>query len=145
MDDLAQILQAYRSMDIAAWVATYRLIPVLIGIPLILIGALIALFGGRYAPRAICALVGTVAAVMFIPMLMFHFPLLKLNLGVVTVVGALIGGVGGLLFPPVGVFVAAGLPIGLLVGQLVGTEDWAAGFFPGLLLAGGLAAAVGRP
>lgn len=142
MRDLSLALRAYQSFDPSAWVGVYRLIPVWLGIVMAGLGLVLLLFGGGRAFRVVAGPLGALVGLLWAPVLAARLQVVappSLPLASALVLAAV-----GFAFPPAVVFVAMGLPAGLLAGQLAGPEDWFLGFVPGFLLCGTVAALLQR-
>jgi hypothetical protein len=141
--DLAQALEAYRSFNPTLWVGVYRVLPTYLGILFFLAGGALMLFGGGKAFRFIAGPAG--AAVGF---LWGGLVLARLGLAVpervASIAFAVVLGLVGFVFPPGALFFAVGIPMGMLVGQLAGPQDWVLGFLPAFLLCGTAAAVLKR-
>lgn len=134
MEQLQSILQPYRHLDPLGWVGVFRFLPVGGGVAAALFGLVMMLFGGRQLFRLVAAPVGALIAVVWAAPLAA-----RLGFGgvqQVTQVATIGLFAAGLLWPPVVLFFAFGVPAGLLGGQLVGANDWILGFGPGFLLGG---------
>lgn len=135
MDTLERAFEHYRHVDPIGWISVYRLLPASAGVGLAVLGAFLILFGGRRLFRLVAGPLGALLAAVWAGTLAT-----RLGFGPVqrqaTVVStfALLG--AGFLFPPIVVFLAFGLPVGLLAGQLAGSADWLLGFAPGLMVGG---------
>ena len=140
--ELADALQAYRSLDPEAWLRLYRVFPIGVGIVLVALGVVMLLFGGGRFFRFVAGPMGAWAGYVCVPVVLAEFGI-RHDAAVVTLAAALLG-VGGVLFPPLAVFFAFGLPAGLMLGNAVGRSDWPLGFLPGFIATGTLAAAMHR-
>jgi hypothetical protein len=135
VEPLQNAFEPYRHLDPLGWVGVFRFMPVWGGLVAVALGVLMMLFGGRQLFRLVAGPLGAlIAAVWAVPLaarLGFGGSLKQISL--VATFG-LFG--AGLLWPPVVVFFAFGIPAGLLGGQLAGPNDWILGFGPGFLLGG---------
>lgn len=135
MDTLERAFEPYRHLDPIGWIGVYRFLPASAGVGLAVLGAFLILFGGRRVFRLVAGPLGALLAAVWAGTLAT-----RLGFGSVqrqaTVVStfALLG--AGFLFPPIVVFLAFGLPVGLLAGRLAGPADWLLGFAPGLMVGG---------
>jgi hypothetical protein len=141
--NLSEALEAYRSFNPAAWVGVYRVLPTYLGILFVLLGLGLLLFGGGRAFRLLAGPAGAAAG--------FLWGSLVLNrLGISVPERVATFGLGGALalvgfiFPPGALFFAVGMPMGMLVGQIAGPQDWFLGFLPAFLLCGTAAAVLKR-
>jgi hypothetical protein len=143
LDAYLSALEPYRGYHPDGWVALYRILPTWFGLLLALLGAVLLPFGSGRAFRLVAAPLGALVGFFLTPAALevFHLPV---SAGMSASVGAVVLFVAGVIFPPVVIFFAAGLPLGLLAGKLVGSEDFLLGFVPGLLLAGALGAVFHR-
>jgi hypothetical protein len=136
-------LEPYRHLDPLGWVRVYTLLPTAGAVVAVALGVLLLLFGGRRLFRLLAAPLGAIIALVWIPALAARlgYP----SLPPLVVPGAAIGlALVGLVLPSLVVFVAFGLPAGLLAGQLAGPADWLLGFAPGFVGGGALAVALHR-
>jgi hypothetical protein len=143
VEALLRALEPYRHLDPPGWIGVYTLVPPAFGLVAMALGILLLLRGGRRLFRLVAAPLGALIAALGTPVLAgrLGYPALP-----ATVVPALAIALGlcGLLFPPLVVFLAFGIPAGLLAGQLAGPADWLLGFAPGLLAGGALGVALHR-
>ena len=135
MEQIQSAFEPYRHLDPIGWVGVFRFLPVWGGLISILVGTLMLLFGGRQLFRVVAgplgALIATVWAGPLAQRLGFGSSLRQITL--VATIGLLMA---GLLWPPLVVFCAFGIPAGLVGGQIAGPNDWILGFGPGFLLGG---------
>ena len=135
MGDVSQALRAYQSFDPSAWVSASRLIPIWLGLGMVGVGTALLLFGGnRQVFRLVAGPLGALAGWLWAPVLAARFKLVAPPYLPPVFAGVL--AVLGLAFPPGVVFVALGIPAGLLAGHLAGPKDWFLGFVPGFLVCG---------
>jgi hypothetical protein len=139
----SELLEAYQSPNPAEWVGAYRLFPTWIGILLVLVGAVLLLFGGGKAFRIVGGVLAAVAGYLWVPVAVEKFGITSPPQMLGVVAAAVLAALGFAL-PPGGVFFTFGLVAGLLGGQLVGPNDWIIGFLPALLIVGSIAAVLHR-
>lgn len=143
MEHVQRALAPYRHLDPIGWVGVFRFLPVWAGLACAIIGTLMMLYGGRHLFRLVAgplgALIATVWAGPLAVRLGFGANVKHIGLGATF---ALM--VAGLIWPPVVVFFAFGVPAGLLCGQLAGPTDWLLGFGPGFFLGGALGVVMHR-
>ncbi len=154
MERLLQAFEPYRHVDPAGWVGVYRNAPVPAGIVAALLGVLLLVRGRGLLFRLVAGPLGALIGAAWTAPVLTRFGVTG-NHAVLTSGATTALAVLGLAWPPPIVFLAFGLPTGLLAGQLAGPNDWLLGFGPGFLLGGavgvvfqtvvaaGLAAAVG--
>lgn len=136
-------LEPYRHLDPAGWFALAPKLPVWAACVLLGVSVAMVLFGGGRLFRLVAAPLGVfVAAVWFGPLAArLGFPKAQAE---ASVGGMIVLGVAGLFSPPIVIFAAIGVPVGLLVGNLVGPTDWLLGFAPGFLFGGAMGVVFGR-
>lgn len=143
MNRFAHVLEAYQRFDPSGWVGVYRFLPVWAGLLLVALGVVLLIFGGGNWFRLVAGPMAALAG-------LFWGPVVALRLGVAAVTPTIsmavagVLGLGGFLFPPLAVFLAVGLPVGLFAGQLAGPSDWFLGFVPAFLVAGMFASLLHR-
>jgi hypothetical protein len=140
---LAQSLEAYQRFDPPGWIDVYRAFPFWAGLIGVALGLLMLLFGNGRLFRLVAGPLGAVVAVLWAPLLATKLGF-SASAKQATIVAAIALGGLGFMFPPGSLFFIAGVPGGLIVGELVGGADWVLGFFPGLLVTGALAASAHR-
>jgi hypothetical protein len=135
VEQFQNAFEPYRHLDPIGWVGVFRFIPVWGGLVAIALGVLMMLFGGRQLFRLVAgplgALIATVWAGPLAARLGFGSSMRQITL--VATLGLL---TAGLIWPPVVVFFAFGVPAGLIGGQIAGPNDWLLGFGPGFFLGG---------
>lgn len=135
MEQFQNAFEPYRHLDPIGWVGVFRFLPVWGGLVAIVVGVLMLLFGGRQLFRLVAgplgALIATVWAAPLAARLGFGASIRQ-----ITLVATLSLLMAGLLWPPVVVFFAFGVPAGLVGGQIAGPNDWLLGFGPGFFLGG---------
>lgn len=128
-------IEPYRHADPTGWVGIYKLAPFWAGGIAIAFGVFMLLFGGRRFFRMVAAPLGALIAGVWVT------PLAQ-RLGYTGGTQELVWGAAVVLFlagvfmPPAVVFMAFGIPAGLLGGQLAGGTDWLLGFGPGFIVGG---------
>jgi hypothetical protein len=143
LESLQRVLEPYRHLDPLGWVGVYRALPASAGGALVALGVLLLLVGGGRLFRLVAAPLGALIAVLWTQTLAARLGYQALPVQVVPTVAVMLG-LSGLLFPPLVMFFAFGLPAGFLAGQLAGDADWLLGFGPGLLAGGALGVALQR-
>lgn len=143
MEQLERAFEPYRHLDPLGWVGAFRFLPVWGGLVAMVVGVLMMLFGGRRLFRLVAgplgALIGGVWASVLAARLGFGASARTIT------TAATFGLFGlGLLYPPIVVFFAFGVPVGLLGGQLAGSADWLLGFLPGFMVGGALGVVMHR-
>lgn len=143
MEQLQNAFEPYRHLDPHGWVGVFRFLPVWGGLVAVVVGVLMMLFGGRRLFRLVAgplgALIATVWAAPLAARLGFGTSVRQLTLvSTIVLFGA------GLIWPPIVVFFAFGVPAGLAGGQLAGANDWILGFGPGFFLGGALGVVMNR-
>lgn len=143
MEQLERAFEPYRHLDPVGWVGVFRFLPVWGGLVAVVLGVLMLLFGGRRLFRLVAGPLGAVIATVWAGVLAT-----RLGFGSsarVITTGASFTLLGlGLLYPPVVVFFAFGVPVGLLGGQLAGQADWLLGFVPGFIVGGAVGVVMHR-
>lgn len=143
MDQLESAFEPYRHFDPLGWVGIFHFIPVWGGLLAMAGGTLMLLFGGRTFFRLVAgplgALIGAIWAVPLAQRLGIHVSLRQ-----VSIVASGVLFIAGMVFPPIVVFFAFGVPAGLVGGELAGPNDWALGFGPCFLVGGGLGVVMHR-
>jgi hypothetical protein len=139
--DLSGVIQALSSLDLSAWAAMPRDLPVPAAAVLCVLGLVLCFIGGGRAFRV--ALVGpaVLAGYLLAPQLA---PVLHLKHKVAQLGAAGLLGLLSLFYPPAVLFIAGGTGGALLGGELAGPEDYWGGFVPGFLLAGLLSVVAAR-
>jgi hypothetical protein len=135
MSEFLQALTAYQTLDPAGWVALYRYLPLYAGLVCVGVGSVLLLFGGGRAFRVVAGPLGLAVGLVLTAPLLGRLGMAQVDPRLPAVVGL------GLLvlcvaFPPTALFVAVGVPVGMLCGQLMGSGEYLVGFGPGFLLAG---------
>lgn len=143
MEHLQNIFEPYRHLDPLGWVGVFRFLPVWGGLLAIAFGAVMTMFGGRQLFRLVAGPLGAIIATVWATPLAARLGFGG-SLKQITLVATIVLFASGLLWPPVVVFFAFGVPAGLLGGQLAGANDWILGFGPGFLLGGAAGIALHR-
>ncbi len=135
MEKIQSAFEPYRHLDPVGWVGVFRFLPVWGGLVAIAVGALMMLFGGRQLFRLVAGPLGALIAAVWAGPLAARLGF-GASIRQITLV-ATIGLLGaGLIWPPIVVFFAFGVPAGLVGGQIAGPNDWLLGFGPGFFLGG---------
>jgi hypothetical protein len=144
MEPLQRALEPYRHLDPAGWVNVYRALPTWGAVAALALGVVMLLFGGRRLFRLVAGPLGALVAAVWGGVLAQ-----RLGLGAsaqqVSTPASVALLLLGLFFPPIVVFCAFGIPLGLLGGQLAGQTDWLMGFLPGVMVGGALGVVLHRP
>jgi hypothetical protein len=132
---LRQALQAYQRFDPPGWLSLYRVLPTYVGLLFCLLGAFYLAWGSSRALRLwtvpLGAAVGYLAGPSFIHALQIQLP------PQVVIWGPTLGlAVVGLLSPPVVLFFAVGVPVGLLAAEMTGRSDAIVALAAGFLVSG---------
>jgi hypothetical protein len=139
MEEFLRAIEAYQRFDPPGWVSLFRFFPMWAGILLALSGLLMMLFGGGKLFRVVAGPLGAAVGFLWTPLLAtkLGYGPQGAQLRIVATIG--IGGLG-LLLPAGATFFAFGIPIGLVAGDMAGS-DWVLGFIPAFFI-GGLIAVV---
>ncbi len=144
MELLQRAFEPYRHLDPVGWVGLFHFLPVWAGLLCVVLGVLMMLFGGRQLFRLVAGPLGAVIATIWAGALANRLGFGRQMNQIATV--ATIGLFGlGLLYPPVVVFFAFGVPAGLIGGQIAGPNDWILGFGPGFFFGGAAGVVMHRP
>lgn len=144
MEQLQRAFEPYRNLDPVGWVGVFHFLPVWAGLLCLVFGVLMGLFGGRQLFRLVAGPLGAVIATIWAATLANRLGFGRNMQQIATV--ATVGLFGlGLLYPPVVVFFAFGVPAGLIGGQIAGANDWMLGFGPGFFFGGALGVVLHRP
>ena len=143
MEQLTSALEPYQRLDPQGWVGAFRFLPLWGGAVALVLGVLMALFGGRRLFRLVAAPLGALIAQIWAATLATHLGFGN-NARQIVLGATVVLALAGLAWPPVVVFFAFGVPAGLIGGQLAGNADWFLGFGPGFLLGGGLGVVMHR-
>lgn len=135
MEQLQSAFEPYRHLDPLGWVGVFRFLPVWGGLIAVVAGVLMMLFGGRQLFRLVAGPLGALIATIWAGPLAARLGF-GANVRQITLVATLALFTAGLLWPPLVVFVAFGVPAGLVGGQIAGPNDWVLGFGPGFFLGG---------
>jgi hypothetical protein len=143
VEQLERAFEPYRHVDPVGWVNVFRFIPVWGGLLAVALGVTMLLFGGRRLFRLVAGPLGAVIATVWAGVLAQRLGFGASARAITTVasVGLL---AAGLLYPPIVVFFAFGVPVGLLGGQLAGNADWLLGFIPGFMVGGAVGVVMHR-
>lgn len=143
MEQLQAAFEPYRHVDPIGWVGLYRFLPVWAGLLAIVLGVLMILFGGGRLFRLVAGPLGAAIATIWAGLLAAKLGFGSMQKGITLIsTFALLG--AGFLFPPIVVFFAFGVPLGLLAGQLAGSTDWLLGFVPGFMVGGAVGVVLHR-
>lgn len=143
MEQLQLAFEPYRHLDPHGWVGAFRFLPLWGGVAAVVVGVLMMMFGGRRLFRLVAAPLGAlIATIWAVPLAV------RLGFGTMTRQISLVSTVllfgAGIIWPPVVVFFAFGVPAGLIGGQIAGPNDWILGFGPGFFLGGALGVVMSR-
>ncbi len=143
MEQLERAFEPYRHLDPNGWVGVFRFMPVWGGLLALVVGVLMAMFGGRQLFRLVAGPVGALIATIWAGPVAARLGF-GTSMRQITMISTALLFVGGLIWPPVVVFFAFGVPAGLIGGQLAGPNDWILGFGPGFFLGGALGVVMSR-
>lgn len=144
MDPYFEALRAYQTLNPAGWVAIYRVLPMWAGILCGLVGLALLLFGGDSRLfRVMSGPLGALIGMAWTGLVLARLGLAGADARTPGAVAAVLL-LAGFLFPPAIIFLAVGIPVGLLGGEIAGSSDFLVGFGPGLLLGGIVAALLHR-
>lgn len=135
MEQLQSAFEPYRHLDPIGWIGVFRFLPVWGGLLAIAVGVLMLLFGGRQLFRLVAGPLGALIATVWAGPLAARLGF-GASIRQITLVATLALLTAGLLWPPLVVFFAFGVPAGLVGGQIAGPNDWLLGFGPGFFLGG---------
>lgn len=135
MEAFIQALKAYQDYNPQGWVAIYRLLPMWAGIVCCALGLLLLFFGGGRVFRFVAGPVGAIMGFAWTSVIAGKLGLTGLDPRLPSFVAAVLALVG-FVFPPAIAFLGVGIPLGLVAGQIAGTQDFLLGFIPTLLIAG---------
>lgn len=139
MSSLSEALEPYRHLDPPGWVGLYEQLSVPAAVSAVSIGALLLFLGGGRLFRVLAGPLGALAAVLWAAVLTQRFGFSayerEATIGAAVVLAGL-----GLMFPPVAIAFAVGVPSGLAVAGLVPPRDWLLGFAPGFIVGAALGA-----
>lgn len=143
METLQRAFEPYRHWDPVGWVGLFRFVPVYAGLGCAAFGAVMLFFGGGRLFRLVAGPLGAGIGVVWAGALAVRLGFAGLQQQATLVAGGALLALG-LLYPPVVVFFAFGVPSGLVAGQLAGGSDWLLGFVPGLMVGGAIGVLVHR-
>jgi hypothetical protein len=143
VEQLERAFEPYRHLDPLGWVGVFRFLPVWGGLVAIVVGVLMLLFGGRRLFRLVAGPLGAAIGAVWAGVLAARLGFGSSARTVTTAATFALFGIG-LLYPPVVVFFAFGVPVGLLGGQLAGSADWLLGFLPGFMVGGAMGVVMHR-
>lgn len=137
MEQLERAFEPYRHLDPIGWVGIFRFLPLWGGLLAVAVGVLMLLYGGRRLFRLVAGPLGALIGMVWTAALVQ-----RLGVGgsvrFITNTASLTLLVLGFAWPPIVVFFAFGVPLGLAGGQMAGTADWLLGFLPGFVVGGAL-------
>ena len=143
MEELLKAVEPYQRWDPQGWVAVHRALGTPLAIGLVVAGLLMLLFGSGRLFRVVAGPIGALVGFLWAPLLAQRFGLIQASSQIRAVATAGLFGLG-LLFPPAATFFAAGIPAGLIAGEVAGSADWALGFVPAFVVVGALGVAMHR-
>lgn len=140
LDRLGQL--NLESFDSAILTNLAKDLPLMVGVALVVAGAVSTLVGGqRYVFRLLLTPIAVVAGWAIAP----HFAqAVHLSAKLAAYAGAGLLGLGALAWPPSVLFLAFGALGGSIGGELAGEKDFWVGFIPGFILGGTLSLVVSR-
>ncbi|MFT3842379.1 MAG: hypothetical protein QM723_35640 [Myxococcaceae bacterium] len=143
MEELLKALEPYQRWDPQGWVAVYQRLPLPVAGGMIALGLLMLLFGSGRLFRVVAGPIGAIVGFIWAPILAQRFGFGAAQTQIRTVAAGMLFGLG-ILFPPAATFFAAGIPAGLIAGEVAGSNDWALGFVPAFIVVGALGVALHR-
>jgi MFS family permease len=143
VEPLQRIFEPYRHLDPHGWVDVYREVPWPFSLPLVAVGVVMLLFGGRRLFRLLAGPIGALIAMVWAETLATRLGFAGSAKQIALISPFVLLGLG-LLFPPIVMFLSFGVPVGLLAGQLAGKADWMLGFAPGFIVGGALGVVMHR-
>ena len=127
------------------WIAMCRALPLWQDGLLVFFGLAFLAFGAARALRFSAALLGAFSTALLLPSVLQQVGV-SVSLTPTVVAGIATALACALAFsPPAGIFLAVGLPAGMLAAMVAGPSDWFLGFVPAFLLLGAVAALWTRP
>ena len=142
-DPLTLALRRYQHLDPRGWLGIAQVIPPWLGFIILTAGVVFLLMGGGRAFRVLAGPMGAIVGAVFGANLLMRVQLpVTEELAIKTVALGLF--IAGVISPTAVLFVAFGIPLGLMGGQLAGSNDYLLGFVPGFLLGGVLGALLSR-
>ncbi len=143
MDELLKAVEPYQRWDPQGWVAVHKVLGTALAAGLVAAGVLMLLFGSGRLFRVVAGPIGALVGFLWAPMLANRFGFASAAPQIRAVATAGLFGLG-ILFPPAATFFAAGVPAGLVAGEIAGMSDWPLGFIPGFVVVGALGVAMHR-
>ncbi len=143
METLQHALEPYRHVDPVGWVGLYRSLPLGVALVAIALGTVMLLFGGRALFRLVAGPLGALIATVWAGSLATRLGFAA-QAPTITTGATIILAFCGFAYPPIVVFVAFGVPSGLLAGHLAGPTDWMLGFGPGFMVGGAVGVVMHR-
>ncbi|HYO58771.1 hypothetical protein [Archangium sp.] len=143
MDAYLEALKAYQTFNPAGWVAIHRLLPMWAGIVCCGVGLGLLLFGGGRLFRVLAGPLGALIGMGWTGVLLAKFGVTGMDPRLPGAAAAVLS-VLGFLFPPAIISLGVGIPVGLLGGEIAGSNGFLIGFAPGFILGGLGAAALHR-
>jgi len=144
MDNFLNALEAYQRFDPAGWVALYKQLHPWAGIAMALVGAILMFFGGGRLFRVVAGPLGAVIALAWTELVLSRLGFTGLDARIPLAVAAFFALLGFGL-PPAIIYLGAGIPVGLLGGEIAGPDNYLIGFGPGFIIGGVLAVLMHRP
>jgi hypothetical protein len=143
METLQRAIEPYRHVDPVGWVGLYRYLPLGAALLAIAVGLVMLLLGGRALFRLVAGPLGALIATIWAGSLATRLGFAA-QAPAITTGATIILAFCGFAYPPIVVFVAFGVPSGLLAGQLAGPTDWMLGFGPGFMVGGAIGVVMHR-
>jgi hypothetical protein len=144
MDTFLKALEAYQRFDPPGWVALYKQVHPWAGIAASLVGLVLLLFGGGKLFRVLAGPLGALIGLAWTDVLLARLGLSGMDPRMPQLVSALFALLGFAL-PPAVIYLGAGIPVGLLGGEIAGPDNFLIGFGPGFIIGGVLAVLLHRP
>jgi hypothetical protein len=144
MDTFLKALEAYQRFDPAGWVALYKHVHPWAGIAASLVGLVLLLFGGGRLFRVLAGPLGALIGLAWTDVVLARLGLTGMDPRMPLVVSTFFALLGFIL-PPAVIYLGAGIPVGLLGGEIAGPDNYLFGFGPGFIIGGVIAVLLHRP
>jgi hypothetical protein len=144
MDTFLKALEAYQRFDPPGWVALYKQVHPWAGIAVALVGAILLFFGGGRLFRVLAGPLGALIGLAWTDVVLTRLGLTGMDPRVPLAVAGFFALLGFGL-PPAVIYLGAGIPVGLLGGEIAGPDNYLLGFGPGFIIGGVIAVLMHRP